>query len=106
MFNTIVPKEDVESMQKVLDQFKEYVENHKMTLPNLSDLDNKVHVIHSIMYLDAMKDITRGVSYMKNLLEIPEEDFVKVITDDGKHTVEEAYRRAVIESVMSMAADM
>lgn len=106
MFNTIVPKENTESMQKVIDQFKEYTDKHQMITPNMMNTDNKLHVIHTIMYLETLRDIAKSVGVMKSLLEISEEEFSNTITDDGQHTVEEVYRRAVFESVMSMAMDM
>ena len=106
MFNTIVPKEEVESIQKVIDQFKEYTNKHEMITPNMMDMDNKLHVVHTIMYLETLRDIAKSVGIMKSLLEIPEEEFLSTITDDGKHTVEEVYRRLIFEAAMSMAADM
>ena len=106
MFNTIVPKEDTENMQKVIDQFKEYTDKHQMITPNMMNMDNKLHVIHTIMYLETLRDIEKSVGIMKSLLEVSEEEFLSTITDDGKLTVEEVYRRLILESVMSMAADM
>ena len=106
MFNTIVPKEEVESIQKVIDQFKEYTNKHEMIAPNMKSMDNKLHVIHTIMYLETLRDIAKSLCIMESLLEIPEEEFLSTITDDGKHTVEEVYRRLIFESAMSMAADM
>ena len=106
MFNTIVPKEEVESIQKVIDQFKEYTDKHGVIAPNMKSMDNKLHVIHTIMYLETLRDIAKSVGIMKSLLEIPEEEFLSTITDDGKHTVEEVYRRMIIESVMSIVADI
>ena len=89
MFNTIVPKEEVESIQKVIDQFKEYTDKHKMIAPNMKNMDNNLHVIHTIMYLNTLRDIANSVDTMKSLLEISEEEFSSTITDDGKLTVEE-----------------
>ena len=106
MFNTIVPKEEVESIQKVIDQFKEYTDKHEMITPNMMNMDNKLHVIHTIMYLETLRDIAKSVGIMKSLLEVSEEEFLSTITDDGKHTVEEVYRRMIIESVMSIVADI
>ena len=106
MFNTIVPKEEVESIQKVIDQFKEYTDKHEMITPNTMNMDNKLHVIHTIMYLETLRDIAKSLGIMQSLLEIPEEEFLSTIIDGGKHTVEEVYRQMVLKSVISMAADM
>ena len=106
MFNTIVPKEEVESIQKVIDQFKKYTDKHEMIAPNMKSMDNKLHVIHTIMYLETLRDIAKAVGIMESLLEVSEEEFLSTITDDGKLTVEEVYRRLILESLMSIAADM
>lgn len=106
MFNAIIPKEEVESIQKVIDQFKEYTNKHKMTTPNMTNMDNKLHVIHTLMYLETLRDLSKSLCIMESLLEIPEEEFLSTITDDGKRTVEEVYQRMIIESVKSMTEDM
>ena len=106
MFNTIVPKEEVESIQKVIDQFKEYTNKHEIIAPNMKSMDNKLHVIHTIMYLETLRDIAKSLGIMQSLLEVSEEEFLSTITDEGKHTIEEVYRRLILESVMSIAADM
>ena len=106
MFNTIIPKEEVESIQKVIDQFKEYTDKHEMITPDMKSMDNKLHMIHTITYLETLRDIAKAVGIMKSLLEIPEEEFLSTITNDGKHTVEEVYRRMIIESVMSIVEDI
>ena len=106
MFNTIVPNEDTENMQKVIDQFKEHTDKHEMITPNMKSMDNKLHVIHTIMYLDTLRDIAKSLCIMESLLEVSEEEFLSTITDEGKHTVEGVYRRLILESVMSIAADM
>ena len=106
MFNTIVPKEEVESIQKVIDQFKEYTDKHEVITPNMMNMDNKLHMIHTIMYLETLRDIAKSVGIMKSLLEVSEDEFLSTITDGGKRTVEEVHRRLILESVMSMMADM
>lgn len=106
MFNTIVPKEEVESIQKVIDQFKEYTDKHERIAPDMKSMDNKLYMIHTIMYLETLRDIAKAVGIMESLLEIPEEEFLSTITDGGKRTVEEVHRRMILESVMSMTADM
>ena len=104
MKNRMLPKEEIVLMGRVIKDFDDLVQYHKrssVSTENTTDLEQ----IHTVVYMDLLKDLSDKVYAMRDLLEIPEEEFTKLMTKDGKVSLEEVKRILIKKMILDMITD-
>ena len=103
--NTIIPKEDVEKVKEIIEKVNGYLDCHAELTPSMDNATDPLLRIHTVLYLDMMKDIIRSAKALEFLLDCNEEDFVKSITEDGKRTIEEVDKKVMFNMLMEILTD-
>lgn len=99
MKNTMIPQEDVTKLKEVVEKVREYVNNHAELKPTFEGTNDRLQIIHTILYLELSRDLVKSAKGLEILLECSEEEFIKNITDDGR-TLEEVERTLVMNVIM------
>ena len=60
----------------------------------------KVHTLH---FLRAIDELREALGFINALLEMPEEEFEKLVTDDGKKSLEDVEMKLMFSMMMKMA---
>ena len=87
MKNPILPEQEVEAVKKLIEGMDEVWKAHKDFRPNLNAPCNELERIHTIVYLEALKDAMRGLSALKTMIECSEGEFEAIATLHGKYDV-------------------
>ena len=90
MKNQILPESELKILNEVFKKVDELVQNHSNTslTPSMVMTASDLEQIHTFLYMDLVKDLVSAVSALKGILNASEEEFMKVITDDGKKSLE------------------
>ena len=102
MKNTIISEEEVNKVLEIYNHVEELVEIHAKNSPNFSEEVSHVEKIHTSVYLDMLGDFVKSAKCLHDLFEISEEDFVQIITDNGKISVEEALSSVMFKCLMDI----
>lgn len=84
MNNKIIPEAEIKMVESVLKQVDELQKLHGILKPNMSNLDNRLERVHSILYLELLKDFVNSAKMLEAMLKISEESLMNIITDEGK----------------------
>lgn len=105
MKNTIIPQGDITKAKAIVDSVNDYVSNHEMEIPNIEDADDTVQRVHTLLYLDIMKDIINVVGILESFLSTTEEKFIEIVTDKGELSIEEVEKRLMAKMLIDLIAD-
>lgn len=106
MKNKIIPEAEIKMVQSVLKQVDSIVELHKSLKPNVSDLDNRLERVHSIMFIEMLKDFVHSAQMLQAVLEISEESLMSIITDNGKMPFEVAEMKVLMSALSNMKGQL
>ena len=87
MKNTVLAentKEKFESVEKFSKELIECVSSDVEKTEKATPLEK----VHTLCFLRAMDELRDALGYVKALLEMPEEEFENLITDEGKKSLE------------------
>lgn len=101
MTNPIIPEAEVLAVKKVIEAVEELKEIHKNGRPVFNDEDD-LDRVYILTYLHATKDLVEIIGVLKSLLEIPREDFEKLITHNGENEVKETLLRIMFHDLMEL----
>ena len=102
MQNTVLPESEVTLVKEAISKVDEIIKNHENLEPNLEESNNQLIRIHTMLYLNMVKDFVSTANALKTLLECSEEEFTKKITKDGKMTVDEAEKNLMMNMLMDL----
>ena len=89
MRNPVIPAEEEVAVKKVIEALEELKKVHFRTTPNsLEARNNDVLMLHSLVYLDNVHKLVEAGILLKDIFEMTEEDFVKIVNKTG-YSVEE-----------------
>ena len=84
MRNPVIPAEEEVAVKKVIEALEELKEVHFRTTPNALEAgNNEVLMLHSLVYLDSVHKLVEAGTLLKNILEMTEENFVKIVNETG-----------------------
>lgn len=92
-------KETCEAVEKLTKELIECVAPDIEKTEKATPLE-KVHTLH---FLRAIDELREALGYINALLEMPEEEFEKLVTDDGKKSLEEVEMKLMFSMMMKMA---
>ena len=107
MNNRILPQEEVQKVQNLIQAHQELKEchmAHTLTPERLAEA-SELEQIHIAIYLDMLKDLVRTVGALRDIFEMPEEEFQKVVTKNGEKTLEEVKMNIMVNAMMKMITE-
>lgn len=106
MQNTMINNKEREALQKIYSGVDEFIKAHNETsieaMMEHTHTASKAEKIHTLLYMDLVKDFIQSIGAIRGLLEESEEEFVKTITDDGKMTLDEVERKLMTNMLMDV----
>lgn len=102
MNNRILPQEEVQKVQNLIkahEELKECHLAHRLTPERLAEV-SELEQIHIALYLEMLKDLVQTVGALKDLIEIPAEEFYDTITNKGKLSLDEVKMNVMINAMM------
>ena len=84
MRNPVIPAEEEVAVKKVIEALEELKKVHFRTTPNASEAgNNDVLMLHSLVYLDNVHKLVEAGTLLKDIFEMTEKDFVKIVNETG-----------------------
>lgn len=83
MKNTMISKEELEALEGIFKSVDHFVEVHKNSTSEFRGSikgSTKVEELHTIMYLDMVKNLIKCVTLLKAITIISEEEFIRAST--------------------------
>lgn len=106
MQNTMISNKEREALEQIYKGVDKFIEAHNETaleeMMKHTRTATKAEKVHSLLYMDLVKDFIRDIGALRGLLETSEEEFVKTVTEDGKMSLDEVEHRLMF----SMLTDM
>lgn len=99
MQNKMISQEEIALLREI-DERVEKIKVLHQTLPNLEEVDNQLKRVHTVLYLNMLKDLVRFSHSIVTLVDSSEEEFEKDITQEGR-TLEEVERMLLMEFLLS-----
>lgn len=100
MKNSIIPQEEINAVKKVIEAVEELSRVHASTRPVFNNA-TKVEAVHTFTYLNCTEELFHSTGALKQLLDVSEEEFVKVATGNGKRTIEQILEAQQMEAFAS-----
>lgn len=91
MKNAILPQAEVDKVNEIIQKVKELATIHEKSTPNLT-AGGKLEKIHTVIFLDTVKDLINSATMLRSLLEVSEKDFEDAVTQNGKVTIDDTMR--------------
>lgn len=105
MKNTVLPQSEVELVEKALKVVHEIIDNHKNVHPDFMKLgDNSFSRVHTIMYLEFLKDFLSSAKALEEVMNLTEEELTKNLAKDGR-TLEEFEMNLMMKVMTDMLTD-
>lgn len=101
MKNTMLPQAELEKVQEIIKKVEELKEVHMNSKPNVNVQDDLMQ-LHTVAYMDVLKEFLQSASLLKGFMELTEEEFKNAITDDGKVTIQQAKQAMMIKMITEM----
>lgn len=104
MKNAMLPESELKILGEIFQKVDELIENHQKSPLDVGALINssELEQLHIMFYLDLLRDVVVNVKTLKDLLEISEEDLVKVVTEDGKVSLKEVKKMMMTKMITDM----
>lgn len=99
MRNKIIPEAEIKMVESVFKQVDELQKLHGTLKPNVSYLDNRLERVHSILYLELLKEFVHSAQMLQAILEMDEKSLMDIITDNGKMPFEVAEMRVLMTAL-------
>ena len=102
MNNSILPQKEVEKVQNLIKAHEELKVCHladKITSEKLEKAST-LEQIHIALYLEMLKDLVRTIGALKDLMEIPAEEFYDKITNKGELSLDEVKMNVMVNAMM------
>lgn len=91
MKNKVMPQNEVTALENLFKSFDELKKQHnevKLT-PEMLKEATDLEQLHIAVYLDLLHELASTLGAIKDLITMPEEDFVRIITKEGTQTIDE-----------------
>lgn len=102
MKNTMFAENTKEKFEAINSLSKELIE---CVAPDIEKTEkaSPLEKVHTLHFLRAMDELREALGFIHALLEMPEEEFEKLVTDDGKNSLEEVEMKLMFSMMMKMA---
>lgn len=106
MKNTMISNKELEALQEIFKGVDHFCEAH-----NNEGLDSfitttiratQVEKVHTLLYMDLVKDFIKDISALRGLLEEDESKFIEAVTDGGKITLDEVESKLMTSMLMDI----
>lgn len=101
MQNKMLPEKEVELLKGIIENVKELAKVHSSHEPDF-DKANDLYLVHSFTYLKGLKDFITNAMVLEELLNETEEQFLAVITEEGKLTFEDVKEKVMVSLALEM----
>ena len=107
MTNKVMPQSELNNLENLFNCFKELKETHNKTplTPEMLKEATDLEQIHIALYLDLLHDLTKSLGAIKDLINMPEEDFVKIVTKDGTLSLDEVKANIMMKMFLDMIGE-
>lgn len=106
MQNTMISNKEKEALEQIYKGVDKFIEAHNgIALEEMMShirTATKAEKVHTLLYMDLVKDFISNLGALRGLLEISEEEFIKEITENGKLSLDEVEHKLMF----SMLTDM
>ena len=106
MKNTVLPTKEVELVKKAVAIVDELIEVHSHT--SVEDLMNlgatKFGRVHTMMYLDFVKDLISDAKALNRLVDMTEEEFCKELEEHGTN-LDEFEHKLMLKMLLEVLDD-
>lgn len=99
MNNRIIPTGEIAIVKEIInltDDLRKYHYSHE---PNKEFADDILNRIHTVMFLDSLKDLIKSVALLENLVTVSREDFKDLIEEHGG-TLEEFEKTLLVSEIL------
>ena len=102
MQSKAISENQIEVLKEAIKVVKELCEVH--TNNNSFNLDDSTSLdrIFCVMYLDTIKDLIRSCATMESILDMSEEEFVNLVTDEGKRSISETEKLVMSKALLDI----
>lgn len=102
MKNTMFAENINEKVEAVKSAMTEVILGVEPDLKKTAD-STQLERVHSLYFLKAIDNLREAVVTLEALLDLPEEEFEKLATDEGKRTLDETEFKLMMSMMMDMA---
>ena len=106
MQNTMINNKEREALQEIFKGVNKFIEAHNETaleeMMNHTQTATQVEKVHTLLYMDLVKDSIRNLGALRGLLEETEEKFIETVTDGGKLTLDDVERKLMTSMMMDI----
>ena len=102
MKNPILPEQEVEAVKKLIEGMDDVKNAHENFRPNLNAPCDELERLHTLVYLEALGDVMRGLSALKTMLEGPRDEFEDIVTLHAKRDVHDVLLHKMATMMMDL----
>lgn len=102
MKNTMISNKETESVRKICGAVDEFLKSHEHISIEQVMRASQVEKIHMLLYMELVKDLVESSKAMLSLLEEDEYTFIKIITDDGKKSLDDVEKHLMAHMLLDM----
>lgn len=106
MKNTMISNKELEALQEIFKGVDHFCEAHNSegldSLMTTTRRATQVEKVHTLLYMDLVKDFIRDIGALRSLLEEDESKFIEVVTDGGKITLDEVEGKLMTSMLMDI----
>lgn len=102
MKNTMINDKEREALEKVVNAVDEFIKAHEQTTLEQVMKSTRLEKVHTLLYMDMVKDLVCSAKSLRSLLEESEEKFVEIVTDGGKISLDEVEKRLMTSMLMDL----
>lgn len=104
MKNKVISEGEIKLLTEVLTKVEELAEYHKQNPPSLEVLAeaSDIERIHSYMYIDFFGEFVVSANNLRQAIEVPEEEFTALVTENGKRTPKEVMQSLTMKHMAEM----
>lgn len=99
MNNKIIPTGEIAIVKEIINLTDDLMEYHYSHEPNKEFADDTLNRIHTIMFLDAIKEVAKSVALLENLVTISRED-LKDLIEEQCGTLEEFEKTLLVSEIL------
>ena len=107
MKNSILPESELKILGELFKKVDELLENHEKTSLTIDVVSkaSDTERLHTVLYLDSLKDLVTSAKTLQTLLKVSEEEFIKAVTNDGETSMADVKKRFMLKNLIDLMAD-
>ena len=102
MKNPLIKEKELECIKEACQKIEEAVKLHDVSDPRDAEKLTQVERVHTLIYLDKIKDLVNSVRIINDLINLSEEELIPLMTDDGKMSLDELEKNLMAVMMLDM----